>query len=96
MTSLNQKPKALHLFAGKILENSHNGWTKIEARNKIETGDTIEIVPRKGPALKDKILEIMNKNGDTISTAHPNDIVTIKSAGNYHQNCLIRKPADLS
>ena len=87
----NEKPELLKLFVGKILENPEDGLLKIEVRNKIETGDKIEIITPKGPAQKDRILEMVDKNGAIISTANPNEIVIIRSFKNYPPNSLIRK-----
>lgn len=90
------RPETIHRFTGKMLERCENNQMKVGVRNRILKGDNVEILCAKGPVKKDKVLEIINKKGESIDTAQPNSEVTIRFEKNYHPNDLIRNSEETS
>ena len=90
------KPATIHRFIGKIIESHGKGMATVQVRNKMICGDNVEILTPRGPAIKDTILEILDKNLQPSSVAQPNQIVTIRFSHNYSPNDLIRKLEEIS
>ena len=82
---------ASHVFIGKVIENTGRQSVKIEVRNKIFKGDVVEVLSRKGPAIQDKINDIIDQNGQSIPFAQPGSIVAVTLAGACLKNDLIRR-----
>jgi putative protease len=80
-------------FLGKVKHNDHGSGVNIHVRNKIFKGDTIEVLQKKGPSIQDIVNAIFDQNGQPLSFAQPNSIVTIELNNSYGPNDLIRKRA---
>ncbi len=80
-----------NLFVGKVLENSGNYNVNIDVRNKFFKGDMIEVLSRKGPAKQDKINDIIDISGQSLSFAPQGSKVTISLSTECSTNDLIRK-----
>jgi RNA-directed DNA polymerase len=63
----------------------------IDMRNKIFKGDIVEILMRKGPSRKDKIIQIIDQSGESLSFAQPGSKVTIFLNSDCLPNDLIRR-----
>lgn len=90
------RPGTIHRFIGKIIAGSKNNQMKVGVRNRILKGDQVEILCARGPAKKDRILEIINKNGESTDIAQPNTEVTIRFENHYQPNDLIRNSEEIS
>jgi putative protease len=86
----NANPLKGHTFIGKILENTIQGLTLTEVKNKIFVHDPVEIITAKGPLHLDKIHEIIDSSGRKIEFSQPGSIVNIRFETAYHKNDLIR------
>jgi U32 family peptidase len=93
---LDNRPGTVHRFVGKILENTGPCRMKIAVRNRIRRGDDIEILCRKGPAVKDRVVSMIDKNGNETDTAQPNTQVTLILSRDYAPHDLIRNAKDIS
>ena len=80
-----------HRFAGKVVAGDPHR-VEIEVRNKIFTGDSITVVPRSGPILKDRISGIVDLNGQPQPYAQPGSRVCIDIESPCRPNDLIRRP----
>ena len=79
-----------HRFVGKILHSIDQNHAKVEVRNKIFKGDTVDVLSRKGPSKRDKINNILNYDGTVLSFAQPSSKVVVEFNNNYLPNDLIR------
>jgi putative protease len=77
-------------FIGKVISRTKLGLN-VEVRNKVLTGDAVEILQKKGPAIQDTVKAILNGNGQSLSFAQPGNRVTIMLNNDYEPNDLIRK-----
>ncbi|NNG02101.1 MAG: U32 family peptidase [Desulfobacteraceae bacterium] len=80
-----------HTFLAKVLEKTSAPGTLVEARNKFFRGDTIEVLPRTGPAQMDTIKEITGPDGERRDFAQPGSHVHITITSPLVPNDLIRK-----
>lgn len=87
------KPQTVHRFVGKIIRTKGLHRLEIDVRNKIFKGDHIEILGRKGPAVKDTINDIIDGDGQSIPFAQPNSVVELVLNDSYAANDLVRKIA---
>lgn len=81
-----------YLFMGKVISKTENDNTHIQVRNKIFSGDRIEVLSPKGPVKKDRIKNIVNDKGESVAFAQPGSLVSIVLNGNYLPLDIIRKP----
>lgn len=88
----NTVPGTIQTFLGKILDASEGCEVRLDARNKFFTGESVEILPARGPARKDQILFIRDDLGEPSAYAQPNQIVRVTLEGKYAANDLIRRP----
>jgi putative protease len=85
------------IFAGKVIKKSEKDnitklyLTKIEARNKIEKGDKIEILKKLAPPSQDTVKAIYDKDMTETACAQPNQIAFILAKTEAFENDLIRK-----
>jgi U32 family peptidase len=86
----NANPLKGHAFIGKIIENTVQGLTLTEVKNKIFVQDPVEIITAKGPLHLDRIHEIIDSSGRKIEFSQPGSIVNIRFETAYHKNDLIR------
>jgi len=77
-------------FAAKVLTNTENGHLRVEVRNKIETGDTIEVLPAKGAHRSAGVDRIRSPAGLSVGCAQPGSIVDVETALNADPMDLIR------
>jgi putative protease len=89
----NEKPFQQTLFAGKVLAVIDPNWIKVEVRNKLATGDLIEILPAKGDARPSRVTEIIDKHGEPAAVVQPEDVAIIRLAPRIacSQNDIVRK-----
>ncbi|MCP4367019.1 MAG: U32 family peptidase [Deltaproteobacteria bacterium] len=80
-----------HLFIGKVIEKAGRCLASIEVRNKIFKGDDVEVLGRKGPVVKDKIIDIFNADGLSLPFAQPGSRVTALLNNECFPNDLIRR-----
>lgn len=84
------KPLDGHLFTGKVIEKAGRSLAYIEVRNKIFKGDNVEVLGKKGPVVKDKIIDIIDTDGQPVPFAQPGSRVTVLLNNEYFPNDLIR------
>lgn len=63
---------SIHSFIGKIIQYLPDNRIVVEIRNRASVGDTVEILPSEGEALKSKIAAIYDINNKSIPHAQPN------------------------
>lgn len=87
----NLKPDPGARFVGKVLRADVPGAPLVEVRNKIQTGDQVEILPAKGKIESSAIEEITDESGQLTSVAQPGQIVTLAMAASCSKMDLIRR-----
>jgi len=78
-------------FLGKVLGKSQKHGIKIDVRNKVFKGDTIQILGRKGPAKNDRIHAIFDDRRQSLDFAQPGSKVFFIMDNACYPNDLIRK-----
>lgn len=78
-------------FIGKVTGKSEKHGIKIEVRNKIFKGDTIQVLGRKGPVKNDRIHSIFDDRGQPLAFAQPGSMVFVAMDNACYPNDLIRK-----
>ena len=78
-------------FIGKVIGKSKKHGIKIEVRNKIFKGDTIQILGRKGPVKNDRIHAIFDDRGQSLAFAQPGSMVFVAMNNACCSNDIIRK-----
>ncbi len=86
-----EKPAYENLFVGKVINSCDKDFTEIEVRNKIFRDDTVMVLRKKGPLVKEVIEEIMDQDGEYVAYAQPGSRVKVKMNTNYNSNDLIRR-----
>ncbi len=87
----NKRIGMIHGFIGKILECRPDNSIVVDIKNKISTGDTIEILRPHGASLKTVISEIFDKNCRPVPHAQPNTHSILKINIKCNPNDIIRK-----
>jgi len=87
----NRKPDHGARFVGKVLQADVPGAPLVEVRNKIQTGDQVEILPAKGKTERSIITGIKNESGHPASVAQPGQIVTLAMEAACTEMDLIRR-----
>ena len=64
-------------FVAKVLEGAPNGGVRVLVKNKIVSGDAVDILCPGGPTREDKIQRIADDHGITQSLAQPGSTVTL-------------------
>ncbi len=77
-------------FVAKVTRTVSPGVIDVEVRNKMFTGDPVEIFKRKGPAERSTIEAIRGEDGQAVSFAQPGSRVTIALSGHCSPHDLIR------
>ncbi len=88
----NRRPIEKYKFLG-IIESQFKEFSKIICRNQIKKGDILEILTP-GRIYHDKVLEILNKDGEEIEVGNPlpqKEYIFIKFKKMYPQNSILRK-----
>ena len=83
------RPGTIHRFAGKIVTVDGRTVT-LQVRNKIVSGQEVEILTRKGPATIDTIGIIKSLKGECQEVAQPNTTFIVTLDGDYAPNDLLR------
>jgi len=78
-------------FVAKAIETIDPGKVRVQVRNKIFKGDTIEIVTPKGPNKRDRIEAIRGEDNRPVDFAQPGGVVTLTLEHHLKTNDLIRK-----
>ena len=86
-----QKPERKPVFVGKVVDQASTRGIRIEVRNKIFRDEHIEILRPKGPAIKDRIFDIIDPDHQSIDFAQPGGRVTLQLNHEYSPNDLIRR-----
>ncbi|MBF0201242.1 MAG: U32 family peptidase [Desulfamplus sp.] len=68
----NSSQGKMHSFTGIIETQLPGNRVMLSVKNKISTGDNVEILPFVGPPVKSKVLAIEDNNGTPIAAAQPN------------------------
>jgi hypothetical protein len=75
----------------EIIEASEEGSAVCHIRNKIQKGDAVEILTRKGPARADTVRELFDLSGASLDFTQTGAHVRILLNGQYDVHDLIRK-----
>lgn len=81
-------------FVGKIIEHSDYHKVKVQIRNKINKGDTVDILSLNKPSRTSVIREILDEQGNELLFAQPNSQIFIKLDTDCSKNDLLRKSAE--
>ncbi len=90
------RPGTIHRFVGKIIETVGPSEVKVAVRNRILSGDAVEILTPRGPAVTDRVLSMTDKKGLPTDCAQPNTVVTVTFSRDYQPLDLIRNSEDMS
>jgi len=83
------------LFIGKILRVIDHNKALVEIRNKVFKGESVEVLPQKGPSREDVILDMVDSNGERLDYAQPGSLITMSFNSNCTTNELLRRPEPL-
>jgi uncharacterized protein YjhX (UPF0386 family) len=75
----------------EIIEASEDGGMICHIRNKIQKGDAVEILTRKGAARTDTVRELFDLSGAPLDFTQTGTHVRILMNGQYDVHDLIRK-----
>jgi putative protease len=87
------KPENNPKFVGKIIKRIDRNRFHVGVRNKIQAGDTIEILTANGPNQSNRIAKIFSENNEEMPVAQPNASVFIEtgSPSDCQPNDIIQK-----
>jgi putative protease len=85
-----------HLFLGKIETSEKDGLHEVNVRNKLESGSPVEVLTHQGPAIQDRIIELLNQQGESMRFAHPGTRAGVRLEKQYAPNDIIRKTRNYS
>lgn len=88
----NSLPATIQTFLGKVIENMGKSRILLDTRNKIFAGETVEVLPARGPAKPERVMGIVDEAGESVPFAQPNSRVVITLGKDYAPNDLIRRP----
>lgn len=91
-----RKSETIHRFTGKVLEALGNNQVKVGVRNRIITGDDVQVLRPNGPPVNDTVLEIVDKKGEIVDVAQPNSEALIRFRHSYNKNDLIRNSEEIA
>jgi U32 family peptidase len=80
-----------HVFLAEIIEVPEDGSVICHIRNKIQKGDAVEILTRKGPARADTVRDLFDLSGTPLDFTQTGTHVRILLNGRYDVHDLIRK-----
>ena len=83
------------LFIGKIIRTFNHNKALVEIRNKVFKGESVEVLPQKGPSREDVILDMVDSNGERLDYAQPGSLITMSFNSNCTTNELLRRPEPL-
>jgi U32 family peptidase len=83
------------LFIGKIIGTFNHNKALVEVRNKVFKGESVEVLPQKGPSREDIILDMVDSNGERLDYAQPGSLITMSFNSNCTSNELLRRPEPL-
>ncbi|MDY6894479.1 MAG: U32 family peptidase C-terminal domain-containing protein, partial [Thermotogota bacterium] len=80
-------------FVGKIIDKISENQYAVDVRNKIEKGEELEIITKKGENTKVLLDQIVNlEDGCLIDSANPNQKIILKGDNSLDVGDLIRVP----
>ena len=87
------KPGNNPQFVGKVIKSVDENHIFIGVRNKIQTGDIVNVLNARGPALENRVTGIISENKESLAAAQPNSRATIetKLRVECEPNDIIRK-----
>ena len=85
------RPSTGYQIVGKVLSESAEGQTLVEVRNKICTGDRVDVFTRFKPSYSDRINAMVDEEGNPKSVAQPGQRVYAVLDRDCRANDLIRK-----
>ena len=80
-----------HVFLAEIIDASEDGSVICHIRNKIQKGDAVEILTRKGPGRIDTVRNISDLSGSPLDFTPTGTHVKLLLNGRYDVHDLIRK-----
>lgn len=80
-----------HVFMAEIIGTAEDGSVICHIRNKVQKGDAVEILTRKGPALSDTVRGLFDLDGAPLDFTRTGTHARILLRGQYHVHDLIRK-----
>ena len=80
-----------HVFLAEIIDASEDGSVICHIRNKIQKGDAVDILTRKGPARADTVRALFDLSGTPLDFTQTGTHVRILLSGRYDVHDLIRK-----
>ena len=86
-------PVSTYDFIANVLENSHDGFVKVEMRNRFRVGDTLEVLSPSNSFNKTfEVTQIINSSGENIDDAlKVQEILTIACPYNLSAGDILRK-----
>ncbi len=78
-------------LGGKVIETAGPRSVRLNVRNRLSTGDVVEVIKRKEYARLDKIVEIIDAEGASVTVAQPNSVVMVTLETDCSVNDLIRR-----
>jgi|AntRauTorcE11897_2_1112592.scaffolds.fasta_scaffold00001_245 putative protease len=93
----NSAPKASHKFIALVLEDTKDGYTLVEQRNKFELQETLEVLsPTENLNKKIKIVELLNEDQEQVEVANQvQQKLYVKSNIKLQAGDMLRKPNDI-
>lgn len=80
-----------HVFLAEIVGVSEDGSAICHIRNKIQKGDAVEILTRKGPARADTVRDLFDLSGAPLDFTQTGTHIRLVLNGRYDVHDLIRK-----
>jgi putative protease len=77
-------------FVGKVIAPSDHHKAKVQIKNKICKGDSVNILSLNNPSRESKILEMLDDDGNSVSFAQPNSQVFVILDTECSKNDLLR------
>ena len=84
----------LYTLAGKVLAPAGRHRAHIEVRNRLQTGDRVEIIRPGLAPLADKLRQVIDIQGQPVDVAQPGSRVTIHLATDCQRFDILRRKAD--
>ncbi|OQY50022.1 MAG: peptidase U32 [Desulfobacteraceae bacterium 4572_89] len=82
----------IHSFIGKVVETEKTGIARVEIRNRLSKGDTIEVLTPDNPPISSPVHKIIDSHGLEIPRAQPNTIAGLVIDAPCQPMDIIRRP----
>lgn len=83
-------PEAAPRFAGKVLAPTTNGWTRIQARNRLRVGDRLQLLSAGDAPRSDRVQALRDAVGAAREVGQPGEMLDLRVAGAAAKNDLFR------